>query len=242
MNKFRAALCAIMSLVPSIALPVMTAHSASAQPMTDEVFENGYIKIVSYANPAMWSLQPGNPVDWQLSIEPLAGGSGTMNVGFALANSPAESAGLSIEIRACSVKWVSGNCAGSSSLLVPSTPVSTAFTNLNLEGVAQRIASIPIQATPTATWLNVRVTPEASLAGSATATFLIAVAGLGQPLIVRPESGQYGLAQTGFTVTGWIVLGCTLLISGLIMFVQQNRRRDSRTRRPISIARGDVRK
>lgn len=219
----------------SVALSLLFAATGAHASTTDEVWDNGFVRVTAYANPAMTQMQVGVPTSWELSIEPLTAGTGALAVGFGLASDPALAVGLDIQVDACTVRWVGSSCPGTSALWVPNTALSTAFSSIDLEGVAHQVASLTLSTQATPTWLLVRVTPTPTLVGSALARMTLAVSGQGAPIVATPNSGGVSLAHTGVNLPWMITLLATLGIAGIILIVL-NRRARQRHTRSLSVA------
>ncbi|HLP23641.1 MAG TPA: hypothetical protein VK139_06335 [Microbacteriaceae bacterium] len=194
-----------------------------------QVSENGFIRVTSLPTTGMDDLQVGVPADWQISVEPLVPGTGTLRIGFALTSNVLGASGLDVEVLACDVKWINGACSGKKTVWQNSAPVSAAFASLDLEGLAHEVGSIPIKPVLSPTWLVLRIVP-VELSKPVLATFMIVVAGQGVPISLGQDPSAR-LARSGVDLS--IILWMIVPMMGGIWFIVLGRagRRTRRNRR-----------
>ena len=201
------------------ALLTICSAGTSARAQSAEVFENQFIRVTSYLDDQMTTLTPGGSADWIISIEPLVPSTGTLTVGFALASDPTAAAGLDVTVAACSVAWVNAVCPAGEQSWQPQAPAASAFTPVDLAGVAHRVGVVPVTAQSAPTWLRLRVLPSAALNQQALAQFLVAVQGQGEPIIATPGAGLAKVAKTGVDADRFGVAGLIALLLGAFIVV-----------------------
>lgn len=198
-SRFVALLASLVAV--AIAVP---AQSAQAATYSEEVIQSGPIQITSVVSSTMSSLAPWYESGWQIGIESLQDLTGDVHFGLNLISDPAQAQGMTLEVWACSVRWVNRACStGYSTWLQPMQLVSgTTITNTVLQ-----TQEINAWSGDSPVWLVLRITTDDTLRSDAAAQFDIAIWGEG--FLASLGNNPSKLAQTGlgwgFGVGLWLV-------------------------------------
>jgi signal peptidase len=163
------------------------AHAADVE----TVVSSQYLALTSISDPDLTSsMIRFDPVPWQVGVAATPPEPGLVHLGLAASGSMVGPGDFTISVRACSVRWVAGACAGSVSTWLPTTDLAAAVAPPTAFG-AREVGSMP---TSVQRWLLMSVTMTAAtpVPGNDAALRLQAW-GVGDPL----STGPGRLASTG---------------------------------------------
>jgi signal peptidase len=194
------------TLVAAAVLVVGAAPGAARAADVETVVSSQYLQLTSISDPDQTSaLIRAVPVPWQVGVVATPPEPGVVHLGIAASGSMVAPGDFTISVRACSVRWTGGACAGSVSTWLPTTNLAGAVATQTAFG-AREVGSMP---TSVQRWLlmDVTMTATAPIPGDDAAVRLQAW-GVGDPL----STGPGGLASTGTD-------GAALLFPGLLAFL-----------------------
>jgi hypothetical protein len=172
----------------------------------ETVVSSEYLQLTSISDPDQTSsLIRAVPVTWQVGVRATAPEPGTVHLGLAASGLMVDPGDFTISVQACSARWVSGVCPGSSSTWLPTTDLAVAVAAPTAFG-AREVGSM---STSVQRWLlmDVTMTATAPVPGDGASVRLQAW-GVGDPL----STGPGRLASTG-TDSG------AVLVPGLLAFL-----------------------
>ena len=162
-------------------------------------------------------LVPGERVPWQVGVWARDGATGdielTLSATGALAEDPA---GLQVEVRLCSERWVAGGCASGGTLLAGPGPASNLL-----------LSPLPASTMDAATerWIHVEAWLPVSLTELPTTTATLRLAAVGSGDSIASDSA---LATTGTDVATPLLLATSAIAVGLLIALGARLRRDEK--------------
>jgi hypothetical protein len=143
----------------------------------------------------------------------------SIGIGISAQGPLAGPGGLQVDIRACTVRWVSGRCTGKESAWLSRQDLATAVTPVDAHG-ARRLGAMP---SAQQRWVLVQATLPAGTPPGSTAQMRIHAWGSGDDIgIGGPASGP--LAFTGAWIGPWMMFGAIAVLGG-VGLVELARRR-----------------
>jgi signal peptidase len=205
---------AVIALV--VAQPASPAQAAEVE----TVVTSAYLQLTSISDPDLLSaMTPGAPVVWQVGVDASPPEPGIVHLGLAASGALTAPGDMSVQVRACPVRWVAGSCAGVASTWLPATDLAAAIANPTAFG-ARELGGMDAAAER---WLLVTVTLTRGgvLPGESAALRLQAWGASGQ-LAAAPGS----LATTGSGAGAWVppALAFAAVGTGLVLASVARRR------------------
>ena len=170
-----------------VGAPPGGAHAADVE----TVVSSQYLELTSISDPGLTSsMIRFVPVPWQVGVAATPPGPGVVHLGLAASGSMVGPGDFTISVRACSVRWVAGACAGTVSTWLPTTDLAAAVAPPTAFG-AREVGSMQ---TSVQRWLlmSVTMTATAPVPGDG-ADLRLQAWGVGDPL----STGPGRLATTG---------------------------------------------
>lgn len=211
----------------SVALPAQTAQAAT---YTEEIIQSGPIQITSVLSSTMSSLEPWYESGWQIGIDPTQPVSGDIHFGLGLVSDPVLAQGMTLEVWACSVRWVNRACStGYTSWMQPidlAQGISVTNPDMQTHEVNAWSTDAPV-------WLVLRITTDNALRSDANAQFDITVWGEGFFASLDDNPSKLALTGAAFGTGLWLAvltigLGLPSLIPALARRRQNRRNRAQR--------------
>ncbi len=204
------------------------ATDAQAAETERQVVGSHLVLTIVSDDTALATMAPGLPVLWQVGVNTLADEEGAVHIGLGLAPGNVDAGALTVDVRACSERWLSGTCPGLTQDWVSSTPLDLAFlpsTQLGTKELGATAAGTPV-------WILVRATLTGTGEG-VNATLRIAAWGSGEVVDAEFDSGDGdrhgGLAHTGSdgTFETLALAGGAIGIGLVLAWLAGRRRRDT---------------
>ncbi|MEQ1736742.1 MAG: signal peptidase I [Rhodoglobus sp.] len=112
-------MCAALVLAPA----APPAQAADVETVTTST----YLELTSISDPDLISsMTPGAPVPWQVGVDAFPPDPGLVHIGIAATGPMISPGDMSISIRACAVRWVSGVCSTGASTWLTTTDLAAA--------------------------------------------------------------------------------------------------------------------
>ncbi len=217
-------------------LPVLVAlHLAEPAPAhaaeTETVVHGTIVTLTAIGDiHLMENLIVGQPVPWQVGVQAAPPTPGTVHIGISADGALSLPGGLHVSIRACTIRWVDGVCAGAESVWLPQQDLATAIVPVTAF-VARELGSMPSNEQR---WLLLEATLPPGTAPGAFASVFIQAWGTGEDVSIGvggASSITASISATGHGV-GWPVSLAFLAIGGGIgVATVARRRRDTRERK-----------
>lgn len=203
------------------------APEANAAETERQIVGRHLVLTVVADDQALGSMIPGLPVLWQVGVDTVGDEEGAVHIGLGLTAGTVDAGALTVDVQACSQRWVAGTCAGTVQDWVTATSLDQAFVPATHEDTRE----LGSTAAGTPVWILVRAT----LSGSATevnATMKLAAWGAGEAVSAETDGGgkgHHGLARTGSDGTlETLALAGAAIGSGLVVArLAGGRRRDT---------------
>jgi signal peptidase len=176
------------ALAIAVALVLAPAAPPAQAADVETVTISTYLQLTSISDPDLISsMTPGAPVPWQVGIDAFPPDPGLVHIGIAATGALVAPGDLSISVRACAVRWVSGVCSTGPSTWLVTTDLATAVVPPTAFG-AREIGTMDAFSQR---WLMMNVTMTAAgLPPGSTASLRLQAWGVGGAL-------STGLASTG---------------------------------------------
>ncbi|MCC6497206.1 MAG: hypothetical protein IT193_13215 [Propionibacteriaceae bacterium] len=219
----KATLVAAAALVAGSQL--LGAPDANAAETEEQIIGRHLVLTVVSDKEALGSMIPGLPVLWQVGVDTVGDEEGAVHIGLGLAPGTVDAGALTVDVQACSERWIADTCPGTVNHWVTATPLDQAFvpaTHDNTRELGSTPAGTPV-------WILVRAT----LTGSApdvNAIMKLAAWGAGEAVMAESDGGgRGGLANTGSDGTlETLALAGAAIGSGLVVArLAGGRRRDT---------------
>lgn len=207
------------ALVVAATLGFTLGAPSSAQAAEVETVVHGtYITLTSVGDPeVMEHLSPESPVLWQVGVEATPPQHSSIDFGISAEGAPADIASLRVTVLSCSLRWVSGVCAGTQSLILPLQDLPTAVVPAQTNGARQ----LGWMDSTTQRWLLVQVLMAPGTPPGSTVGLRIHAWGPGDEITI----GAAALAGTGISPFPTSLLAGVAILGGLTLAGIVGRRR-----------------
>ncbi len=157
----------------------------------ETVVQSAHLELTSISDPDLLSsMTPDAPVTWQVGVDATPPEPGLVHLGIAASGALTAPGDMSIQIRACPVRWVAGACSSGATTWLPTTDLAAAVANPTAFG-AREVGSM---SAASVRWLLLTVTlTRAGAAPGDSAALRLQAWGAGGPLSAVPGA----LAMTG---------------------------------------------
>ncbi len=197
--------------------------ASGAQAVEVETVTRGtYLQLTSISDPDLMSdMQPGVPVTWQVGVDAFPPEPGLVHLGIAASGGLSAPGDMTIEVRACDVRWTASACSAGAELLVPTTDLAAAVAQPTAYG-AREITAIDAS---DQIWLLTTVTLTAPQGAAGRTDLRLQAWGMGVPISTGPSGG---LAMTGSdarSIAVPLALSGSAILGGLLLATIARRRR-----------------
>ena len=207
----------LLGVALALAPAAQPAHAAEVETVTT----SAYLQLTSISDPdQISSMTPGAPVPWQVGIDAFPPEPGRVHVGIAATGVLLSPGDMTLEIRACAVRWVAGVCSTGATTWLPTTDLAGAVATPTAFG-AREVGSMDASEER---WLMMSLTlTAAGQPPGSWASLRLQAWGVGEPLSTVPS----GLAATGpgdGTITIPLLLAGGAIGAGLLASAFARRR------------------
>jgi signal peptidase len=199
--------------VLALGLTLVPAHSAQA---AEQVIQGEFLTLTSITDPGMASMAPGTTVHWQVGVASAPPSPGVITM--ALWGSGNAGLALTVEVRACAVRWAATTCAAQEWQVQHTAP-------LLVDAVERELLTMP---SAEQRWLLFTVTMPASAlpASGEPVTQRLHVSGSGDSIVIGPGH----IASTGVDAQAPMQLALVAVLAGLAFALVARRIRSMRSR------------
>jgi signal peptidase len=186
------------------------ASPAQAADDTEHVISSRYLTLTSIGDEvAMGNLSPLVPVSWQIGVEAHPPTDSRIDIGISVTQPPG-ARGLQVDVRTCSVRWVSDLCSGAEGTWMWHKNLATAVTPVNHDGIH------PLGWMPSTEqrWVLIQATLPANMPVGFTTDVHVHAWGYGDDV---QSDGPSRLAYTGCSLGAPLGLAVTSVLVGLAL-------------------------
>lgn len=206
-------------LLAAIAGLTLNAPGSAQAAEVETVVQGTYITLTSIGDPEVLEhLAPENPAPWQVGVQASPPQHSSIEIGISATGTPAEIAGLRLNVRSCTVRWVGGACAGTQTTMLPLQDLQTAVVPTEPNGSRM----LGWMASSTQRWLLVEVLMLPGTPPGSTVGLRIHAWGPGDQIAI----GAAALAGTGVSPFPTFLLAGGAIIGGLGLAAIVGRRRE----------------
>lgn len=206
-------------LVLAMTAAAVSAPTSARAVETETVVHGTYITLTSIGDPdVLEHLAPESPAPWQVGVQASPPQHSSIEIGISATGTPAEIAGLRLNVRWCTVRWVAGACAGTQATMLPLQDLQTAVVPTEPNGSRM----LGWMASSTQRWILIEVQMRPGTPPGSTVGLQIHAWGPGDQIAI----GAAALAGTGVTPFPTFLLAAGAIIVGLGLAAVVGRRRE----------------
>ncbi len=190
----------------------------------ETVVQSAYLELTSISDPDLLSsMTPNAPVTWQVGVDATPPEPGLVHLGIAASGALTSPGDMSVQIRTCTVRWVSGVCSGVATTWLPATDLAAAVASPTAFG-AREVGSMNAASVR---WLLLTVTlTRAAAPPGDSASLRLQAWGAGGPLSTVPGVlGMTGVDANAFFPPALLAFAA---IGGGVVIAAVARRRKAR--------------